>query len=78
MKIGYTFVVDVGKFSYGSGVLGTKVVNHWRLTTRIQTTADEVLNRIAGLLRFLVARDQITHVGLSTVFPLTNVLGSEP
>jgi type III pantothenate kinase len=71
VKIGHTFVVDVGNSHTVVGIFrGNKVVNHWRLTTRTQTTADEVLNRIAGLLRFSeVTRDQITHVGLSTVVP---------
>ena len=50
---------------------GDKVVDHWRLTTRKETTSDEVMNRIGGLIRFSEIKPSvITHVGLSTVVPV--------
>ena len=65
------FVVDVGNTHTVLGIFrDEKLVHHWRLTTRKETTSDEVINRISGLLRFseIPAKD-ITHVGLSTVVP---------
>jgi len=71
VKNGHSLVVDVGNSHTVVGIFdGDKVVNHWRLTTRQQTTSDEVLNRISGLLRFSdVKSSQINCVGLSTVVP---------
>jgi len=66
-----TLVVDVGNSHTVLGIFkGTKVVDYWRLTTRKETTSDEVMNRIGGLLRFSkIKSEEITHVGLSTVVP---------
>lgn len=66
-----TLVVDVGNTHTVLGIFkGTKVVDYWRLTTRKETTSDEVMNRIGGLLRFSkINPEEITHVGLSTVVP---------
>ncbi|MCK9181918.1 MAG: type III pantothenate kinase [Fibrobacteraceae bacterium] len=66
-----TLAVDVGNTHTVVGLFkGEKVVDHWRLTTRNETTSDEVLNRVAGLLRFSkVKQKDITHIGLSTVVP---------
>ena len=48
-----SFVVDVGNSHTVLGIFrGDKVVDHWRLTTRKETTSDEVMNRIGGLVRF--------------------------
>lgn len=65
------FVVDVGNSHTVVGIFkGEKVVDHWRLTTRPNTTSDEVLNRVGGLLRFSeIKPNQVTHIGLSTVVP---------
>lgn len=67
-----TFVVDVGNSHTVLGIFkGDKVVDHWRLTTRKETTSDEVMNRIGGLIRFSkIKPEEITHVGLSTVVPV--------
>lgn len=67
-----TFVVDVGNSHTVLGIFkGDKVVDHWRLTTRKETTSDEVMNRIGGLIRFSeIKPSEITHVGLSTVVPV--------
>ena len=47
------FVVDVGNTHTVLGIFrDEKLVHHWRLTTRKETTSDEVINRISGLLRF--------------------------
>ena len=66
-----TLVVDVGNSHTVFGIFrGEKIVDHWRLTTRKETTSDEVMNRIGGLIRFSkVNLESITHVGLSTVVP---------
>ena len=66
-----TFVVDVGNSHTVLGIFkGEKVVDYWRLTTRKETTSDEVMNRVGGLLRFSkIKPEEITHVGLSTVVP---------
>ncbi|MCF0224640.1 MAG: type III pantothenate kinase [Fibrobacter sp.] len=66
-----TFVVDVGNSHTVLGIFkGAKVVDYWRLTTRKETTSDEVMNRVGGLLRFSkIQSGEITHVGLSTVVP---------
>jgi type III pantothenate kinase len=71
MTKGVILVVDVGNSHTVVGIFrGDKVVDHWRLTTRPNTTSDEVLNRVSGLLRFSeIKSNQITHVGLSTVVP---------
>ena len=46
-------MVDVGNSHTVVGIFrGDKVVDHWRLTTRPNTSSDEVLNRVSGLLRF--------------------------
>lgn len=68
----FTFVVDVGNSHTVLGIFkGEKVVDHWRLTTRKETTSDEVMNRIGGLIRFSkIPIESITHVGLSTVVPV--------
>ena len=67
----FSFVVDVGNSHTVLGIFkGDKVVDHWRLTTRKETTSDEVMNRIGGLVRFSKIKPaEITHVGLSTVVP---------
>ena len=67
----FSFVVDVGNSHTVLGIFkGDKVVDHWRLTTRKETTSDEVMNRIGGLVRFSeIKPSTITHVGLSTVVP---------
>lgn len=67
-----TFAVDVGNSHTVLGIFkGDKVVDHWRLTTRKETTSDEVMNRIGGLIRFSeIKPSEITHVGLSTVVPV--------
>lgn len=66
-----TFAVDVGNSHTVLGIFkGDKVVDHWRLTTRKETTSDEVMNRIAGLIRLSkIQPKEIMHVGLSTVVP---------
>lgn len=71
MTKGVILVVDIGNSHTVVGIYrGSKVVDHWRLTTRSNTTSDEVLNRISGLLRFSeIKSNQITHIGLSTVVP---------
>ena len=68
----FSFVVDVGNTHTVLGIFkGDKVVDHWRLTTRKETTSDEVMNRIGGLVRFSeIKPSDITHVGLSTVVPV--------
>ena len=68
----FSFVVDVGNSHTVLGIFkGDKVVDHWRLTTRKETTSDEVMNRIGGLIRFSEIKPSvITHVGLSTVVPV--------
>ena len=65
------FVVDVGNSHTVIGIFEKeKVVEHWRLTTRKETTSDEVMNRISGLLKFSKFKSaDITHIGLSTVVP---------
>ena len=67
----FSFMVDVGNSHTVLGIFkGDKVVDHWRLTTRKETTSDEVMNRIGGLIRFSeIKPSTITHVGLSTVVP---------
>ena len=67
----FSFVVDVGNSHTVLGIFkGEKVMEHWRLTTRKETTSDEVMNRIGGLVRFSkIKPSEITHVGLSTVVP---------
>ena len=71
MTKGVILVVDVGNSHTVVGIFrGDKIVDHWRLTTRPNTTSDEVLNRVSGLLRFSeIKPNQITHIGLSTVVP---------
>ncbi len=71
-KLPLTFAVDVGNSHTVLGIFkGDKVVDHWRLTTRKETTSDEVMNRIGGLIRFSeIKPSEITHVGLSTVVPV--------
>lgn len=66
-----TLVVDVGNTHTVLGIFkGTKVVDYWRLTTRKETTSDEVMNKVGGLLGFSkIKPSEITHVGLSTVVP---------
>jgi type III pantothenate kinase len=66
-----SFVVDVGNSHTVIGIFkDTKVVDYWRLTTRKETTSDEVMNKVGGLLRFSkIQSEEITHVGLSTVVP---------
>lgn len=68
----FSFVVDVGNSQTLLGIFnGDKVVEHWRLTTRKETTSDEVMNRVSGLIRFSkIPIESITHVGLSTVVPV--------
>ncbi|MCQ2061257.1 MAG: type III pantothenate kinase [Fibrobacter sp.] len=68
----YSFVVDVGNTHTVLGIYkGDKVVDHWRLTTRKETTSDEVMNRIGGLIRFSdIKPEKINYVGLSTVVPV--------
>lgn len=65
-------VVDVGNSQTVVGLYrGNTVVEYWRLTTRKQTTSDEVLIRIDGLIRHSqIKPEDITHVGLSTVVPV--------
>ncbi len=65
------FVVDVGNSHTVLGIFcNGKIADHWRLTTQKETTSDEVMNRVNGLLRFSsIAAQSITHVGLSTVVP---------
>lgn len=72
MKNSVVAVVDVGNSHTVVGLYrGTKVVEYWRLTTRKQTTSDEVLIRIDGLIRHSrIKPEDITHVGLSTVVPV--------
>ena len=72
MKKNIVCVVDVGNSHTVVGLYsGKKVVNYWRLTTRKQTTSDEVLIRIDGLIRHShIKPEDITHVGLSTVVPV--------
>lgn len=67
-----SFVVDVGNSHTVLGIFrGDRIVDHWRLTTRKETTSDEVMNRVGGLLRFSeILPDSITHVGISTVVPV--------
>lgn len=67
-----SFVVDVGNSHTVLGIFkGSCVVDNWRLTTRKETTSDEVMNRIAGLIRLSEIKPlAITHVGLSTVVPV--------
>lgn len=71
MKKGNTFVVDIGNSHTVIGIYrNRKIVDYRRLTTRSQTTSDEVLNRVSGLLRFSkVLPESIMKVGLSTVVP---------
>ncbi len=66
-----TLVVDVGNSHTVLGIFkGDKVVDYWRLTTRKETTSDEVMNKVGGLLGFSkIKPSEITHVGLSTVVP---------
>ncbi|MCQ2105527.1 MAG: type III pantothenate kinase [Fibrobacter sp.] len=66
-----TLVVDVGNTHTVLGIFkGTKVVDYWRLTTRKETTSDEVMNKVGGLLGFSkIKPSEIAHVGLSTVVP---------
>jgi type III pantothenate kinase len=68
---GNTFVVDIGNSHTVIGIYrGQKIVDYRRLTTRQQTTSDEVLNRVSGLFNFSgVAPESIRRVGLSTVVP---------
>ncbi len=68
----FTFAVDVGNSHTVLGIFkGDKVIDHWRLTTRKETTSDELMNRVSGLIRFSkVPIESITHVGLSTVVPV--------
>ncbi len=72
LKEPFSFVVDVGNSQTLLGIFkGDKVVEHWRLTTRKETTSDEVMNRVSGLIRFSkIPIESITHVGLSTVVPV--------
>ena len=71
-KMPYTFVVDVGNTHTVLGIYkGDKIEDHWRLTTRKETTSDEVLNRVGGLIRFSkIKPEEISYVGLSTVVPV--------
>ena len=71
-KAPYTFVVDVGNTHTVLGIYkGEKIEDHWRLTTRKETTSDEVLNRVGGLIRFSkIKLEEISYVGLSTVVPV--------
>ena len=56
----FSFVVDVGNSHTVLGIFkGDKVVDHWRLTTRKETTSDEVMNRIAALSAFLKSSLQL-------------------
>ncbi len=68
----FSFTVDVGNSHTVLGIFkGDKVVDHWRLTTRKETTSDELMNRVSGLIRFSeIPIESITHVGLSTVVPV--------
>lgn len=72
MKNTIVAVVDVGNSHTVVGLYrGNKVVEYWRLTTRKQTTSDEVLIRVDGLLRHShIKPEDITHIGLSTVVPV--------
>lgn len=72
MKNSVVAVVDVGNSHTVVGLYrGNKVVEYWRLTTRNQTTSDEVLIRIDGLIRHSrIKPEDITHIGLSTVVPV--------
>jgi type III pantothenate kinase len=66
-------VVDVGNSHTVIGVFKQgKIREYWRLTTRHNTTSDEVFIRISGLMnsRSAVMPEQITHVGLSSVVPI--------
>ena len=71
LKNTLSFVVDVGNSHTVLGIYkGDKVVDHWRLTTRKQTTSDEVMNRVGGLIHLSkIKLESVTHVGLSTVVP---------
>ena len=79
LKNSLSFVVDVGNTHTVLGIYkGDKVVDHWRLTTRKETTSDEVMNRVGGLIHLSktklesvthVELESVTHVGLSTVVP---------
>ena len=71
LKNTLSFVVDVGNSHTVLGIYkGDKVVDHWRLTTRKQTTSDEVMNRVGGLIHLSkIKLEAVTHVGLSTVVP---------
>lgn len=68
----FSFVVDVGNTHTVLGIFkDDRIVDYWRLTTRKETTSDEVMNRVGGLLRFSKIRaEEISHVGLSTVVPV--------
>lgn len=68
----FTFVVDVGNTHTVLAIYaGKKIVDHWRLTTRKETTSDEVMNRVGGLIRFSqINTEEISYVGLSTVVPV--------
>ncbi|NLB64431.1 MAG: type III pantothenate kinase [Fibrobacter sp.] len=66
-------VVDVGNSHTIIGVFrGEEIIEYWRLTTRTQATADEVLLRISGLLNqsSKLRNTEVTHIGLSTVVPM--------
>ena len=71
LKNTLSFVVDVGNSHTVLGIYkGDKVVDHWRLTTRKETTSDEVMNRVGGLIHLSkIKLEAVTHVGLSTVVP---------
>ena len=71
LKNSLSFVVDVGNTHTVLGIYkGDKVVDHWRLTTRKETTSDEVMNRVGGLIHLSKTKlESVTHVGLSTVVP---------
>ena len=64
--------MDVGNTHTVLGIYkGEKIEDHWRLTTRKETTSDEVLNRVGGLIRFSkIKLEEISYVGLSTVVPV--------
>ena len=68
----FTFVVDVGNTHTVLGIYkGEKIVDHWRLTTHKETTSDEVMNRVGGLIRFSqIKPEEISSVGISTVVPV--------
>lgn len=72
MKASIVLTVDVGNSHTVIGVFrGEEIVEYWRLTTRKQTTSDEVLLRIGGLIAHSrVKPEEVTHVGLSTVVPV--------